>query len=55
MFMSLIITLIILGVILYLVNNFIPMDEKFKQLVNIVAIIGAVIYVLQTLGWLNRF
>ena len=55
MLTSLVVTLIILGVLLYLINNFIPMDEKIKQLVNIVVLIIAVLYVLQSFGILNRY
>lgn len=46
---TLIITLIIVGVLLYLVNAFLPMDPKFKQLVNVLVIIAAILYVLTTL------
>lgn len=50
MLIQLIVGLIVLGVLLYLVNNFLPMDGKIKQLINVVAIVGAVIWVLQAFG-----
>jgi len=43
---TLIIYLAVIGVVLYLVNKFIPMDGKFKQLINVIAIIVAVILVI---------
>jgi len=50
MLLQLIVGLIVLGILLYLVNNYLPMDGKIKQLVNVVAIVGAVIWVLQAFG-----
>lgn len=43
---SLIIVIVIIGVILYLVNQFIPMDAKIKQILNIVIVIALVIWLL---------
>ena len=54
MLISLVVTLIVIGVVLYLINNFIPMDEKIKQLVNVVVVLIAVLYTLQSFGILNR-
>lgn len=36
--LSLVILLIVIGVLLYCVNAFIPMDAKIKQILNIVVI-----------------
>ena len=43
---SLIIVIVIIGVILYLVNQYIPMDAKIKQILNIVIVIALVIWLL---------
>ena len=43
---SLIIVIVIIGVILYLVNQYIPMDGKIKQILNIVVVIALVIWLL---------
>ena len=40
MLINLVVALIILGVLLWLVNNYLPMDGKIKQLVNIVVVLG---------------
>ena len=47
---NLILILIIIGVLLYLVNNYIPMiDSKIKQIINAVVIIAVVIWLIQLL------
>lgn len=43
---SLIIVIVIIGVILWLVNTYIPMDAKIKQILNIVIVIALVIWLL---------
>lgn len=51
--LSLLITLVVIGVILYLVNNFIPMDEKIKKILNIVVIILVIVWVINLFVPLN--
>ena len=50
MLINLVVALIILGVLLWLVNNYLPMDGRIKQLINIVVVVGAVLWVLQAFG-----
>jgi hypothetical protein len=47
---NLIIILVVVGVLLWLVNNYIPMDGKIKQILNIVVIIAVVIWLLSVFG-----
>jgi len=47
---SVVITLIIVGVLLWLVNTYIPMDGKIKQILNIVVVICVVIWLLYAFG-----
>ncbi len=47
--LGLIIALVVIGLLLYLVNSFIPMDPKIKQILNIVVIIVVVIWLLVNL------
>ena len=47
---NLIITLIIVGVLLWLVNTYIPMDRKIRKILNIVVVIGVVLWLLQVFG-----
>lgn len=43
-------TLVIVGVLLYLVNRFIPMDGKIKNILNIVVVIVVVLWLLRIFG-----
>lgn len=45
--------LIVIGVLLWLVNNYIPMDPKIQGLLNAVVVIAVVIYLLQVFGLLS--
>jgi hypothetical protein len=50
---SLVVTLIVVGVLLWLVNNYIPMDGQIKRLLNGVVIIATVIWLLNAFGVLS--
>ena len=45
--------LIVVGVLLWLVNTYIPMDGKIKSILNAVVVIAVVIYLLQIFGLLG--
>jgi hypothetical protein len=47
---SIIVTLVIVGVLLWLVNTYIPMDEKIKKITNIVAVLLVVLWLLSVFG-----
>ena len=47
---SLIVTLIVIGLLLWLVNTYIPMDPKIKQILNIVIVICVVLWLLNVFG-----
>jgi 1-acyl-sn-glycerol-3-phosphate acyltransferase len=51
---SLAITLIVIGVLLWLVNTYIPMDGKIKKILNIVVVICVVIWLLYAFGIINH-
>lgn len=51
--MNVFIALIVAGVILWLINTYIPMDRKIKNILNAVAIIVLVIWLLQVFGVLG--
>jgi hypothetical protein len=46
--------LIVVGVLLWLVNTYIPMDSKIKGILNAVVVIAVVIYLLQQFGLLQN-
>ena len=50
---NLIVTLIVVGVLLWLVNNYIPMDGKIKNILNIVVVIAVVLWLLSAFGVLG--
>jgi ABC-type siderophore export system fused ATPase/permease subunit len=51
--LSLIVTLVVVGVLLWLVNNYIPMDSKIKSILNVVVVILVVLWLLQAFGLLG--
>jgi hypothetical protein len=50
---SLVVVLIVVGVLLWLVNTYIPMDGKIKQILNVVVVIAVVLWLLQAFGVLG--
>ena len=51
---SLIVTLVVVGVILWLINAYIPMDGKIKKILNIVVVIVVVLWLLSAFGILGH-
>jgi hypothetical protein len=47
------IVLIVVGVLLWLVNAYIPMDSKIKRILNAVVVIVVVLWLLQVFGLLG--
>ena len=50
---STILTLVVVGVILWAINTYIPMDGKIKQILNVVVVIVVILWVLQAFGLLR--
>ena len=50
---NLVIILVVVGVLLWLVNTYIPMDGKIKNILNAVVVIGVVLWLLRAFGVLN--
>jgi len=48
--LTILIVLIVAGVLLYLVNTYIPMDRKIKKILNIVVVIIVVVWLLNIFG-----
>lgn len=51
--LNLVVTLIVVGVLLWLVNTYIPMDRKIKSILNIVVVIAVVFWILRGTGLLD--
>lgn len=47
---TLVIVLIVVGVVLYLINNFVPMDKKIKSILNIVVVVVVILWLLSAFG-----
>lgn len=48
--LGVIITLIVVGVLLWLVNSYIPMDGKIKNILNVVVVIVVILWLLNIFG-----
>jgi hypothetical protein len=50
---NLLLVLIVIGVLLWLVNNYIPMAGSIKKILNIVVVVAVVLWLLNAFGILN--
>jgi hypothetical protein len=50
---TVIVVLVIVGVILWLVNAYIPMDRKIKTILNVVVVILVILWLLRGFGLLS--
>ena len=48
--LSILIALVIVGFLLWLVNTYVPMDGKFKQIFNVLAVIVVVVWIIRELA-----
>jgi hypothetical protein len=48
-----VIVLVVVGVLLWLVNTYLPMDAKIKKILNIVVVIAVVLWLLRAFGILG--
>jgi hypothetical protein len=48
--LHILLTLIVVGVLLWLVNNYIPMQSSIKSILNAVVVIVVVLWLLETFG-----
>jgi hypothetical protein len=51
---TIVISLIVVGVLLWLVNTYIPMDGKIKKIINIVVVVVVVLWLLNVFGVLDN-
>jgi ABC-type long-subunit fatty acid transport system fused permease/ATPase subunit len=51
---SLVVTLIVVGVLLWAVNTYIPMDGKIKNILNVVVVICVIVWLLYAFGIISR-
>ena len=48
--LTILLVIIIAGVVLWLVNNMIPMDRKIKKIFNIVVVVVVIVWLLKVFG-----
>ena len=48
--LSILVAIIVVGVLLWLINTFLPMDRKIKSIFNLVVVIALVIWLLKAFG-----
>jgi hypothetical protein len=53
--LQLVMILIVVGVLLWLVNNFIPMQGTIKSILNAIVVIGVVLWLLNVFGLFHSF
>jgi hypothetical protein len=51
--LQVVIVLIVVGVLLWLVNSYIPMQETIKKILNAVVVIAVVLWLLNAFGLLD--
>jgi hypothetical protein len=51
---SLLVTLIVVGVLLWLINTYVPMDGKIKKIPNVVVVIFVILWLLSAFGVLSN-
>ena len=51
---SLVVTLIVIGVLLWLINAYLPMDGKIKKIINVVVVICVILWLLSVFGVLGQ-
>ncbi|MCP2500765.1 MAG: hypothetical protein NCA08_04265 [Deltaproteobacteria bacterium] len=50
---NVLLVLVVVGVVLWLVNTYLPMDPKIKTILNIVVVIVVVVWLLRAFGILG--
>jgi len=51
--LTILLVLVVAGVLLWLINTYIPMDRKIKNILNIVVVIVIVLWLLKAFGILS--
>ena len=51
--LSIVIVIVVVGVLLWALNSFIPMDPKIRNILNVVVVIALVLWLLRAFGVLD--
>ena len=52
--LTILLVLVVVGVLLWLINSYIPMDGKIKSILNVVVVIAVVLWLLKAFGLLEN-
>lgn len=52
---QLIVTIVVIGVIMWLINTYVPMSSSIKKILNIVVAVVVVLFVLNVFGVLGAY
>jgi hypothetical protein len=53
--LQVIVVLVVVGVVLWLINRFIPMAGSIKTILNVVVVIAVILWLLNIFGILSQF
>jgi hypothetical protein len=48
--LSILIAILVVGVLLWIINTFLPMDNKIKRIFNLVVVLALVVWLLKAFG-----
>ena len=48
--LSILIAIIVVGVLLWIINTFLPMDRQIKRIFNLVVVVALIIWLLKAFG-----
>jgi uncharacterized membrane protein len=51
---TILITIVVVGVVLWLINSYIPMDGKIKKILNVVVVVIVILWLLSAFGVLGQ-
>lgn len=51
---EIVVSLIVVGILLWAINSYIPMDAKIKQILNVVVVIAVILWLLKVFGVLSH-
>jgi len=53
--LDIVVVLIVVGIVLWLINNYIPMDYNIKRILNVVVVVFVVLWLLSAVGLIHLF
>ena len=52
---QLVLVLVVVGVVLWVINSYIPMQSTIKKILNVVVIIVVIVWLLSVFGFIDKF